>query len=129
METKYLGKGVNHPIDELDTFPAPPGADRVTMTCDEVTSLCPVTGQPDFYTVVIDYRPAGLCIESKSLKLYFWHFRDQAVFCEQLAADVRDQVVATVRPAYCRVRATQKARGGITIEAQSVFDPQQAQGD
>ncbi len=118
-QPRYLGHGGNKPIDDLDSFPAPSGCDRVVMTADEVTALCPVTGQPDFYTVVIDYLPRRLCIESKSLKLYLWHFREQGVFCEQLAVDIRDRVIATVKPREVQVRVTQKSRGGITIEASS----------
>ena len=74
MEAKYLGKTVKHPVEELDTFPAPDGVGQVTMTSDEVASSCPITGQPDFYVVEIEYRPSTLCIESKSLKLYLWGF-------------------------------------------------------
>ena len=116
---KYLGREGNRPIDELDSFPAPAGCGRVVMTSDEVTAMCPVTGQPDYYTVSIDYLPAKHCIESKSLKMYLWHFRDQGVFCEQLAVDIRDKVVATVRPHEVHVRVVQKSRGGIVIEANS----------
>lgn len=65
MELKYLGVRSTQPIDELDTFPAPAGLGRVTMTSDELTALCPVTGQPDFYVVTIDYEPGPLCIELK----------------------------------------------------------------
>lgn len=121
MEPKYLGQRSTQPIDELDTFPAPAGLDAVTMTSDELTALCPVTGQPDFYTVTIEYVPGPLCIESKSLKLYLWHFRDQGVFCEQLAVDIRDKVVATIQPRACTVTLVQKARGGITITAVSAY--------
>ena len=121
MEPKYLGKRSTQPIEELDTFPAPAGLDAVTMTSDELTALCPVTGQPDFYTVTIDYAPGPLCIESKSLKLFLWHFREQGVFCEQLAVDIRDKVVATIQPRACTVTLVQKARGGITITAVSAY--------
>ncbi len=122
MELKYLGVRSTMPIDELDTFPAPAGLGAVTMASDELTALCPVTGQPDFYTVTIEYAPGPLCIESKSLKLYLWHFRDQGVFCEQLAADIRNRVVATIRPQACTVTLVQKARGGITITAVSKYE-------
>lgn len=121
MELKYLGRRTTEPIEDLDTFPAPAGLDAVTMTSDELTALCPVTGQPDYYTVRIEYWPGPLCIESKSLKLYLWHFRDRGVFCEQLAVDIRDKVVATILPRACTVTLLQKARGGITIEAVSSY--------
>jgi len=122
MELKYLGVRSTMPIDELDTFPAPAGLGAVTMASDELTALCPVTGQPDYYTVSIDYAPGPLCIESKSLKLYLWHFRDRGVFCEQLAVDIRDKVVTTIQPRRCRITLVQKARGGITITAVSKYE-------
>lgn len=121
MEAKYLGKTVKHPVEELDTFPAPDGVGQVTMTSDEVASSCPITGQPDFYVVKIEYRPSTLCIESKSLKLYLWGFATRAVFAEKMAADIRDRVVADVKPKSCRVTTVQKARGGISIETIAEF--------
>ncbi len=125
MELKYLGVRSTEPIDELDVFPAPAGLDLVIMTSDELTAICPVTGQPDYYTVDIEYAPGPLCIESKSLKLYLWHFRDRGVFCEQLAVNIRDKVVATVQPQTCTVTLVQKARGGITITAVAKFEAQE----
>ena len=121
MEAKYLGKTVKHPVEELDTFPAPDGVGQVTMTSDEVASSCPITGQPDFYVVKIEYQPGALCIESKSLKLYLWGFATRAVFAEKMAADIRDRVVADINPKRCRVTTVQKARGGISIETIAEF--------
>jgi 7-cyano-7-deazaguanine reductase len=89
----------------------------VRFTSDELTSLCPLTGQPDFNTVEIDYAPNQLCIESKSLKLYLWSFRDKAAFVEQLAADIADEVQRAVEPLRVRVTITQHTRGGIVTEA------------
>ncbi len=121
MESKYLGKSVNHPIEELDSFPAPKGISQVTMTSDEVTSSCPVTGQPDFYSVKIEYVPQSLCIESKSLKLYLWSFATRAVFAEKMATEIRDRVVKDISPETCKVTTVQKARGGISIETVAAF--------
>ena len=114
---RALGKQVREPRRELDTFPKPDGVDLVRLESDEVTSLCPVTGQPDWETVRIEYAPDGLCIESKSLKLYLWSFRQEGVFCEALAAKIADDVEAACRPLWCRVTVRQKPRGGITITA------------
>ena len=83
-----LGSTVRHPVEHLETFPAPAGCTKVRFTCEEVTSMCPVTEQPDLSTVVIEYQPGERCVESKSLKLYLWSFRDAAVFAEQMAVDV-----------------------------------------
>ena len=73
----------------LETFPNP-GVRRVGLTSDELTAMCPVTGQPDLYTATIEYRPGELCLESKSLKLYLMQFRNEGDFCEALAVRIRE---------------------------------------
>jgi len=117
LEFKALGKHVGEPRRELETFPAPDYVDLVTLSSDEVTSLCPVTGQPDWETVTIEYVPDRLCIESKSLKLFFWSLRDDGVFCEALAARIATAIFDAARPLRCSVKVVQKPRGGITITA------------
>ena len=89
------------------------------MTSDELTAVCPITGQPDLYLVTIEYTPEALCLESKSLKLYLNGFRNEGGFCEALAVKIRDDVAAALELAARKVRVTleQKARGGITITA------------
>ncbi len=118
-EFQSLGKEVRAPVRRLEVFPAPAGVDRVTLASDEVTSLCPVTGQPDFATVTIEYAPDGLCLESKSLKLYLWSFREEGLFCEAMAARVAGDVAAACRPKWVAVTVVQKPRGGITITARA----------
>jgi 7-cyano-7-deazaguanine reductase len=102
----------------LETFPNP-GVAVVSMTSDELTAVCPVTSQPDFYTARIVYRPFRLCLESKSLKLYLMQFRNEGVFGEALAVKIRDDVAAALELDATAVTVTlvQKARGGITITA------------
>lgn len=117
QEFEVLGKTVRHPVKKLDVFPAPPNMVEVTLTSDEVTSLCPVTGQPDWETVTIKYIPDKLCIESKSLKLYLWSFREEGVFCESLASRIYTDVVNACKPRWCQVTVRQKPRGGVAIEA------------
>ena len=112
-----LGQPVRGPVTELECFPAPERVTRVRFTTDEVTSVCPITGQPDFNSVEIDYEPAERCIESKSLKLYLWHFRDQPVFAEALAAEIAAEVQRAASPNRVRVVVTQHVRGGIVTEA------------
>jgi 7-cyano-7-deazaguanine reductase len=112
-----LGTTVREPIDHVESFPAPSKVTKIRLSTDEVTSLCPVTGQPDISSVVIEYEPSDLCIESKSLKLYLWSFRDRPVFAEALAADIATEVQRSVRPRSVRVVVTQHPRGGIVIEA------------
>ena len=116
-EFQSLGKEVRAPVRRLEVFPAPAGVDRVTLSSDEVTSLCPVTGQPDFATVTIEYAPDGLCLESKSLKLYLWSFREAGIFCEALASRIAEDISAACRPRWCCVTVIQKPRGGIKITA------------
>jgi 7-cyano-7-deazaguanine reductase len=89
------------------------------MTSDELTAVCPVTGQPDLYVATIEYWPQALCLESKSLKLYLVRFRDEGAFCEALAVRIRDDVAEALELPTAKVRVTlrQKARGGISIVA------------
>jgi 7-cyano-7-deazaguanine reductase len=112
-----LGASARWPVDHVESFPAPPTVTTVRFSTDEVTSVCPVTGQPDISQVVIEYQPDQLCIESKSLKLYLWSFRDRPVFCEGLAAEIAAEVQRSTRPHGVRVVVTQHARGGIVTEA------------
>lgn len=112
-----LGGTVRHAIDHLECFPAPDGVSEVRLRTDEVVSVCPVTGQPDLSSLEITYRPHEHCIESKSLKLYLWSFRDRPVFCEALAAEVADEVVRAADPHRVTVVVTQRPRGGIVISA------------
>ncbi len=104
----------------LETFPNP-GVSRVEMTSDELSAVCPVTGQPDLYLSSIEYKPKNRCLESKSLKLYLNSFRNEGHFCEALAVKIRDDVAEALGLAADEVRVTlkQKARGGITITASS----------
>lgn len=116
-EFTALGKKVVEPCRQLDVFPKPAGVETIVLESDEVTSLCPVTGQPDWETVVIEYMPDKFCIESKSLKLYLWSFREEGVFCEALAAQIAQDVESVCKPHRCKVTVMQKPRGGIKITA------------
>lgn len=101
----------------LDTFPKPKYSGTIKMTSDEVTALCPVTSQPDWYTIQIHYCPKELCVESKSLKLFFHSLRNKGMFAETLADVVLEEVRKFAKPDWCTVTVIQKARGGISIEA------------
>ena len=120
--TEFVALG--HPGNEryagLETF-ANPGVAAVELRSDELTAVCPVTGQPDLYRLTIGYTPAALCLESKSLKLYLNEFRNDGVFCEALAVRIRDDVAAALGLELDRVSVEleQKARGGITITARA----------
>ncbi len=114
-ELTVLGTTVRHPIEHVEVFPAPDHVTEVTFTNDELNSMCPVTEQPDLSRVEIRYRPDAWCIESKSLKLYLWGFRDRAVFAEALAAEIADEVMTSARPHGVTVTLTQRPRGGIEV--------------
>jgi 7-cyano-7-deazaguanine reductase len=93
----------------------------VKFTSDEVTALCPLTDQPDQYTVGIEFGPQISTLESKSLKLYFQKYRNKGIFAEQLAQQVCTDVVKCVTPRYCHVIVLQKSRGGISLEASAAY--------
>jgi 7-cyano-7-deazaguanine reductase len=120
--TEFVALG--HPGSDryagLETF-ANPGVAHVEMTSDELTAVCPVTGQPDLYVATIEFWPQARCIESKSLKLYLSRFRNEDHFCEALAVKIRDDVAEALELPSDKVRVTlrQKARGGISITATS----------
>ena len=106
----------------LETFAAPPGVTAVELESDEVTALCPLNGQADWYRVRIGYVPRERCLETRSLKLYLQSFRNEGIFAEAFAARIaRDLSGALDCPV--DVTVVQKARGGITIEATARCDP------
>lgn len=86
---------------------------EVKIRCPEFTSLCPLTGQPDFATIVIDYQPNKLCVESKSLKLYLGSFRNVGEFHEACIARIAKDLITLLQPASMRVRGEFTPRGGI----------------
>jgi 7-cyano-7-deazaguanine reductase len=120
MGTEFvaLGHAGSEHYAGLETFPNP-GVAHVDMTSDELSAMCPITGQPDFYTAKIEYWPAGLCLESKSLKIYLGTYRNEGAFCEALTVKIRDDVATALELAHDKVRVSlvQKPRGGITITA------------
>ncbi|HEX8339591.1 MAG TPA: preQ(1) synthase [Tepidisphaeraceae bacterium] len=105
---------IQNPATILDTFPSPrPGrAFEVKFVFPEFTSMCPVTGQPDFATVTIDYVPGQTCVEMKSLKLYFLAFRNKGIFYEGVANTILDDLVAALAPQRMTVTADFAVRGG-----------------
>jgi 7-cyano-7-deazaguanine reductase len=113
-----LGKPGSEAFAGIETFPNP-GVSHVELTSDELTAVCPITGQPDMYVATIEFWPGPLCIESKSLKLYLSSFRNEGAFCEALAVRIRDDAAEALQLPADKVRVTlrQKARGGITITA------------
>jgi 7-cyano-7-deazaguanine reductase len=117
-----LGRSVTRPQAPeravLEAVPNPqPGTNYVVrFTAPEFTSLCPVTGQPDFAHFVIDYVPGARIVESKSLKLFLFSFRNHAAFHEDCTVYVAKRVVAAIRPKYLRIAGYWYPRGGIPID-------------
>jgi 7-cyano-7-deazaguanine reductase len=99
---------------------AAPDVQLVIMEATEFTALCPRTGQPDFGSVIIEYTPKALCIESKALKYYLWSFRNEGAFCESIAGRIADDIVYAIDPAGVMVEVTQNIRGGIGIVARAI---------
>ncbi len=113
-----LGGKKAKPQKRLETFPnKSPGRPYVVeLETDEFTCLCPATGQPDFATIKIAYVPNEKIVESKSLKLYLWSYRNSGCFHEHLTNAVLDDLVDALDPVWCRVVGEFKARGGISIK-------------
>jgi 7-cyano-7-deazaguanine reductase len=109
---------------QLETFPNQfAGRDyTIEIVCPEFTSVCPMTGQPDFGTVTFTYTPAARCVELKSLKLYLQRYRNQGVFYEHVVNQLLDHFVAACRPVRCRVVGSFTPRGGITTTVTSTFE-------
>jgi len=103
------------PGRKLVTFPNPqPGRDYVIRhECREYTAVCPVTGQPDFGTIVVRYVPDRRCVELKSLKLYLWSFRDEGHYFEQAVNQILDDLVRATKPRRMKVTGRFRVRGGI----------------
>jgi 7-cyano-7-deazaguanine reductase len=99
----------------LETFDNPrPGRDyTVRITIPEFTCLCPMTGQPDFATLDLEYIPDQNCVELKALKLYVWSYRDQGAFHEDVTNQILDDLVAACAPNFMRLSAKFNVRGGI----------------
>jgi 7-cyano-7-deazaguanine reductase len=118
VEFVALGNAGSEHYAGLESFPNP-GVTEVEMKSDELTAVCPITAQPDFYVARIVYRPKALCLESKSLKIYLSRFRNEGAFGEALAVKIKEDVAAALElgGADITVTLTQKARGGITIVA------------
>ncbi len=117
-----LGRGVGLPAGPeeavLERIPAPHRGRQylVRFTQPEFTSLCPVTGQPDFAHLVIDYVPDAWLVESKSLKLYLGSFRNHGAFHEACTMDIAGKLVERLAPAWLRIGAYWYPRGGMPID-------------
>jgi 7-cyano-7-deazaguanine reductase len=111
------------PSKQLQVFPNPaPERDYlIRFQLPEFTCLCPLTGQPDFAHFSIDMVCDKLCVELKSLKLYFWSYRDEGAFHEKVTNRVLDDIVEATAPRFVRVSARWNVRGGIFTDVVAEF--------
>jgi len=93
----------------------------ITFACPEFTALCPITGQPDFGKITIEYVPDQSCVESKSLKLYLFSFRNHGAFHEEVVNRILDDLVTACRPRKATVRGNFNPRGGIAIQVEATY--------
>ncbi|RQD66610.1 MAG: NADPH-dependent 7-cyano-7-deazaguanine reductase QueF [Desulfonatronovibrio sp. MSAO_Bac4] len=107
----------------IETFPNKfPGRDyEVVMITDEFTSLCPVTGQPDYGTIELRYVPDQVCVESKSLKFYLFSYRQEPTFMETVVNRILDDLVVRCAPRKMTVVGRFRARGGIAIDVTAQY--------
>ena len=115
----------------LETFPnpAPHRAYRIHFETDDFTSVCPVTGQPDFARIDIDYAPDRLCVESKSLKFYLASYRNERAFNETVTNRILDDFVKACAPREAIVSAQFSARGGISLTVRAEYPDKKASRD
>jgi 7-cyano-7-deazaguanine reductase len=119
-----LGREVRQPVRKLETFPNQHPGRRytVTLVCPEFTCICPITGQPDFATITIRYIPDQRILESKSLKLYLWSYRQEGAFHEHVTNQILDDLVEALNPTYCHVTGAFNVRGGISITVDAEYE-------
>jgi 7-cyano-7-deazaguanine reductase len=105
---------IRDPRGILDAFdnPRPERDYEIKFVFPEFTSVCPVTGQPDFATITVRYVPDRKCVEMKSLKLYFFSFRNKGIFYESVVNTILDDLVAVLKPRYMEVTGEFAVRGG-----------------
>lgn len=119
------------PSKKLEAFPnrAPDRYYLVTLETNEFTCVCPMTGQPDFATIRVEYVPDEKILESKSLKLYLWSYRQEGVFHEHVVNVILDDLIKALDPHYIKVTGIFNLRGGIgiTVEAEHVKTPEAKQ--
>lgn len=108
---------------KIETFPNPrPGREyEIAISAPEFTSVCPVTGQPDFGEIRVAYVPGDLCIELKSLKLYLFGYRDRGIFYEAATNQILDDLVAACQPVRMTVVGDFTPRGGIRTSVTAAY--------
>lgn len=118
-----LGKETNYEFDSPNKSTLSPIDNphkdvdySVRLTCPEFTSICPVTSQPDFANIIIDYVPQDYLVESKSFKMYLFSYRNHGSFHEDCTVQIAKDIIATINPKWLRIGGYWYPRGGIPID-------------
>jgi 7-cyano-7-deazaguanine reductase len=106
--------GIDAKLPHLETWPNHFQGYAITVRFPEYTSICPKTGLPDYGTITIEYEPNKLCIELKALKMYLLAYRGLGIFYENAVNRIQRDIVAAVKPVWCRVTGEFTPRGGLT---------------
>ena len=130
-DLKLLGRSETHypskpTAKTLETFPNryPQRDYWIRFDCEDFTSLCPITGQPDFAKLRIEYVPDARCVETKSLKFYLASFRNTASFNEEISNRILEDLIAVCQPRRLRVHGAFAARGGISVTVDAAYPPE-----
>lgn len=117
--------GINAKLPKLETWPNHFAGYEITIRFPEYTSVCPKTGLPDYGSITIQYQPNKLCLELKALKLYLLAYRNLGIFYENAVNRMLRDVVAAVRPVWCRVSGDFTPRGGLTTTVEAHWSRRQ----
>src|ERR1700722_18906016 len=121
--------GIKTKLPELDIWPNQFRGYEITIRIPEYTSVCPKTGLPDYGAITIQYQPNKLCLELKSLKLYMLAYRNLGIFYENAVNRMLQDIVAAVRPDWCRVAGDFTPRGGLTTSIEAVWPRKAGSGE
>lgn len=111
---EHAKAGIDARLPHIETWPNHFSGYQITIRFPEYTSICPKTGLPDYGIITIEYEPYKLCVELKALKMYLLAYRSLGIFYENAVNRMRRDIVAAIRPAWCRVSGEFTPRGGLT---------------
>ena len=106
--------GIDARLPKIETWPNQFPGYEITIRIPEYTSICPKTGLPDYGAITIQYQPKGQCLELKALKMYLLAYRNLGIFYENAINRILRDIVAAIRPKWCRVTGEFTPRGGLT---------------
>jgi 7-cyano-7-deazaguanine reductase len=116
-EFRFLGKKASGPTDTVDLIEWKGQRILVRLDCAEFSSLCPVTGQPDYANILVEYVPDKHIAETKSVKLYLWKYRNERAFNEVLIDTIATDLFGQIKPRWLRITGRFNVRGGISVTA------------